>query len=326
MQELDKDALLVRCAYLFYQDKLNIKEVGQRLNISRFKVSRYLKEAEERGYVEIRFQFPGNQYETLAMEIEDHFKVPRVIIVPVTAEMEGETIRKIVGQRGTEILKECKTNSSIGVTWGRTIATMVRELPVDAIQLSRITELTGGYGMINPKLSTSSLAPLLAHKTNASCYQMHGPILTSNEEIARSILADQSLMRTLEMGAASDMAIFGVANLSRESMLYQSHMMSEQQLGYLKSKGAVGSMIGRFFNSAGEEVQSIYTSRSIALSWQDFLKIPERIALVGGRGKVEAIEGMLTGGVATTIILDNLAAQEIRQRIMQGREHSDAEK
>ena len=39
MIKLDRESLTVRCAYLFYHDKLNIKEIGQRLNISRFSES-----------------------------------------------------------------------------------------------------------------------------------------------------------------------------------------------------------------------------------------------------------------------------------------------
>jgi len=106
MIKLDREALTVRCAYLFYHEKLNIKEIGNRLNISRFKVSRYLKQAEENGFVQIKFNFPGIRYETLAMEMESKFSIDRVIIVPVTSEMDSKTVRTTVGHRGTQILKE----------------------------------------------------------------------------------------------------------------------------------------------------------------------------------------------------------------------------
>ena len=47
--ELDKESLLLRSVYLFYNDKMNIQTIGRKLGISRFRVSRYLKEAEEKG-------------------------------------------------------------------------------------------------------------------------------------------------------------------------------------------------------------------------------------------------------------------------------------
>ena len=197
--KLDRESLIVRCAYLFYHDKLNIKEIGSRLGISRFKVSRYIKQAEENGFVRVIFNFPSIKYETLAMEMENRFGINRVVIVPVALEMDSNAVRTVVGHKGADILKEVSDVVSVGVTWGRTIANMVEDLPFGALKLDKISELTGGFGMINPELQSSSLAPLLAKKTGASCYQMHGPIITSDMDIARSIMSDDSILRTSEM-------------------------------------------------------------------------------------------------------------------------------
>jgi len=314
MIKLDRESLTVRCAYLFYNDKLNIKEIAQRLNISRFKVSRYLKQAEENGFVQIKFNFPGIRYETLAMDIESKFGINRVVIVPVTAEMDSKTVRRTVGHKGAEILKEFDKAVSIGITWGRTIANMVEDLPYGVIHLGRISELTGGYGMINPEIQSSSLAPLLAKKTGASCFQMHAPIITSENEIAKSIMSDESLLRTIDMAKNSDIAIFGVANLTKNSMMQESGILSENDMEKLKDIGVVGSLIGRFMDSEGKEVETDYKDRSIAVTWDDFMKIPERIALIGGWNKIECTKGLLSGGVATTLILDSISALNIMEQ------------
>ncbi len=308
MVKLVRESLTIRSAYLFYHEKLNIKEIGKRLDISRFKVSRYLKQAEEHGFVQIKFNFPGIRYETLAMDIENKFGINRVIIVPVTAEMDSTTVRKTVGHKGAEILKEFNESVSVGVTWGRTIANMVEDLPYGMIHFSRISELTGGYGMINPELQSSSLAPLLARKTGASCFQMHGPIITSDVDIAKSIMLDESLLRTIQMAKDSDVAIFGVANLTENSMLQVSGILSAEDMKDLNALGVVGSLIGRFMDSDGKEVKTDYKDRSIAVTWEDFMKIPERIALIGGWNKIECTKGLLSGGIATTLILDSITA------------------
>ena len=313
MIKLDRESLTVRCAYLFYHDKLNIKEIGERLSISRFKVSRYLRKAEEHGFVEIKFNFPGIRYETLAMDIESKFGINRVVIVPVTSEMDSKTVRKTVGHKGTEILKEFDKAVSIGITWGRTIANMVEDLPYGMINLDSISELTGGLGMINPELQSSSLAPLLARKTGASCFQMHGPIITSDVGIAKSIMLDESLLRTIDMARNSDVAIFGVANLTKNSMLQVSGILSEEDMEKLKDIGVVGSLIGRFMDSEGKEVETKYKDRSIAVTWDDFMKIPERIALIGGWNKIECTKGLLSGGIATTLVMDSITALTIME-------------
>ena len=313
MIKMDKNYLLIRCVYLYYSEKLNIKEIADRLNISRFRVSRYIKQAEEKGYVEIKFHFPGDNYDIIATKIEQRFSIKNIIIVPVIPDMDAEMIRKTVGEKGAEILESISKNSSVGVTWGRTIAKMVESLPYSAVKLERITELTGGYGMIDTPVSSSSLAPLLAKKTKSLCFQVHAPIIASNENIAKNILQEESIKRTLELAEHSNVAIFGAASISKDSMFYNAQILTEEELDNLRKKGAVGSVIGRFFNAKGVEMETSYKYRAISIVWDNFLKIPERIALIAGENKLESLIGVLTGKLATTLVIDsNLALNLIK--------------
>ncbi len=97
MTELNKESLLLRSVYLFYREKMNIQTIGKKLGISRFRVSRYLKEAEEKGIVKIEINDDNLLYESLACELEEKFNIGKVIIVPVTTTMEEDLVRKIVG-------------------------------------------------------------------------------------------------------------------------------------------------------------------------------------------------------------------------------------
>ena len=73
LTELDKESLLLRSVYLFYNDKMNIQTIGHKLGISRFRVSRYLKEAEEKGIVKIEITNDKLFYESLACELQKKY-------------------------------------------------------------------------------------------------------------------------------------------------------------------------------------------------------------------------------------------------------------
>ena len=311
MTELTKEAMLVRCAHFYYREKLNIQDVGARLGISRFRVSRYLKEAEDRGIVEIRINDTGLHYETMAVEIEEKYDVKQIVVVPVTSDMESESVRKAVGHKGAEILRGSNHDMTVGITWGRTIAHMVENLSDDQLRAQTICELTGGLGMINAGQPTSALASLFAAKTEAQCFQMSGPIIASDSRIAKAFLDDLSITRTLDMARQSDIAICGIATLTGKSMLSHAGLLSDEDYEALKELGAVGSIIGRFYNASGKEVESDYKDRAIAIAWENFLNIPERIVLAGGWNKLECIKGLLRGGMATTIVLDNITASSL---------------
>lgn len=311
MTELNKESLLLRSVYLFYRERMNIHTIGKRLGISRFRVSRYLKEAEEKGIVKIEINDDNLFYESLACEIEKKFGIGKVIIVPVTASMEEDLVRKMVGEKCVELLGNAGEDISIGITWGRTIAHMVESIPDNKLRARKIVELTGGLGMINSDLPTSALASMFAKKLLAFCYQMSSPIIVSNVEIGKSLKSDKSIRTTLDMSKESDIAICGIATLAKSSMLYRAGMIDEYDLAGLKEKGAVGSILGRFYDRDGREIDSEFRERAISIEFDDFRKIPERVFLAGGWKKTECIRGLLAGGLVSTIIMDNITASEL---------------
>jgi deoxyribonucleoside regulator len=311
MTELNKESLLLRSVYLFYREKMNIQTIGKKLGISRFRVSRYLKEAEESGLVKIEINDDRIFYESLACELEEKYGVRKVIIVPVTASMEEDLVRKMIGQKCAELLLSAGEDTSIGITWGRTIAHMVESITYNALRVRRIVEMTGGLGMINADLPTSALASLFAKKLLTYCYQLSSPIIVSSSEIGKSLRLDKSIRTTLDMSKESDIAICGIATLDRNSMLYQAGLIDDEDIVRLKEKGAVGSVLGRFFDRDGNEIDSEFKDRAISISFDEFRQIPERIFLPGGWLKADGIRGVLKGGLATTIIMDNITASQL---------------
>ena len=59
------------------------------------------------------------------------------------------------------------------------------------------------------------------------------------------------------------------------------------------------------------EIFEKVTVESLWLDFQDYLKIPERIVLAGGWKKQECLRGILRGGLATTIVMDNITASDL---------------
>jgi deoxyribonucleoside regulator len=311
MTELTKESLLLRSVYLFYREKMNIQTIGRKLGISRFRVSRYLKEAEEKGIVKIEIHDDDLSYESLACELEAKYQVGKVIIVPVTSTMDEDLVRKMVGEKCVELLGSAGEDIAIGITWGRTIAHMAESISENAIRVRRIVEMTGGLGMINVDIPTNTLASMFAKKLLTHCYQMSSPIIVSSAEIGESLKLDKSIRTTLDMSKESDIAICGIAPLNTNSMLYRAGFIDEKDLASLKKKGAVGSILGRFYDKDGREIDSEFKARAISIDLDDFRKIPERIFLAGGWNKTECIRGLLRGGLISTIIMDSITASEL---------------
>ena len=311
LTELNKESLILRSAHLFYREKMNIQEIGRKLGISRFRVSRYLNEAEEKGIVKIEINDDKLFYESLACELEEKFGIGKVIVVPVTSTMDEDLVRKMVGEKCVELLASAGEDIAIGITWGRTIARMVESITDNSLRVRRIVEMTGGFGTISADIPTNTLAPLFAKKLLTYCYQMPTPMIVSSVEIGKLLKLDKSICTTLSMSKESDIAISGIAPLNKNSNLYRVGFINDDDLVTLKEKGAVGTILGRFFDRDGQEIDSDFKERVISISFDDFRKIPERIVLAGGWGKAECICALLKGGLVSTIIMDNITASEL---------------
>jgi deoxyribonucleoside regulator len=311
MSPLSKDAMLLRCCYLYYQEDMSIQEIGQNLGISRFRVSRYLKEARESGIVQIQIRDPKIKYEQLALQLERTFALHRAVVVATPYDTDPDATRLAIGQAAAGLFYDLKPDTSIGITWGRTIAYMVRELPANSCQAKRVVELVGGFGQITSTVSARAVALWSSEKLKAECTQLPAPIICESDETARSLLSESSIRQTLTLGAQCDIAIAGLAPLAPSSLLYQAGYLSRDDLDDLIAANAVGSILGRFFDAHGNECDTRFRSRAISLTFDAYLHIPERTVLAGGNEKVQGILGLIRGGLITTLVTDSDTAAAV---------------
>lgn len=303
--------MILRCCYLFYQEDRDINEIAKYLDISRFRVSRYLREGRERGIVQIQLRDPNIEYEKLALELERALELKRVTVVPTAYEGEMDRVRAAVGQAASELFAELNPGTSVGITWGRTIAQMVASLPSQGLKAERVVELAGGFGEVSPGVSGYAVASRFAEKLGAECVHLPAPIIVQDPQTARSLLVEKSIQHTLELAALCDLAIIGIGPMDADSLMLRSTSLSDQDFAELEKAGAVGSILGHFFDANGEECNTPYRDRAISLSLDSFRSIKERMTVGPGTNKVNAILGLARGKLITSLVIDNTTAERL---------------
>lgn len=315
---LSNDAIMLRCCYLFYQEQMTIQEIAERLGISRFKVSRFLKDAQKRGIVEIQFHDPNVEFERLALELEQGLGLRQVVVVPTPYEAAPDAIRVAVGRAGASLLADVTPETIVGITWGRTISYMVDSLPSERLQAKQVIDLAGGFGQISSSVSARAVTLRTAEKLKAECVQLPAPTIVGSAQTARSFLEEPSIRGPLALVASADIAITGIGPMTSDSLLCRSGFLSEADLERLRGLNAVGSVIGRFYDIDGNEVDSEFRDRAIALSLDEFRRIPERIAFGGGETKVESIIGLARGKLISVLVTDSQSATALVEYLRNG--------
>ena len=76
----------------------------------------------------------------------------------------------------------------------------------------------------------------------------------------------------------------------------------------LRLAGAVGDVMGQFFDRMGRPIEHPFNRRAIALPIDDLARIPTVVLVAGGNHKIAAIAAALTARLATVLISDEETA------------------
>ena len=119
----DKYKLLSQVAYLYFIEDISQQKISEKLGIYRTTISRLIKEAREKGIVEINVR----DFDTKIYALETHFQkkyhLKFIQIVPTDAVDSDQEKDEGLSRAGAAFIKQrLEKNSIIGVSWGRTLA------------------------------------------------------------------------------------------------------------------------------------------------------------------------------------------------------------
>ena len=121
----------------------------------------------------------------------------------------------------------------------------------------------------------------LARRTGAETHLMQVPLLANSAEDRDVLLAQEGIVESLGLAAEADLMLVGIGTTDDEASLVSSGMIGAEEIAELRSRGAVGEMLGHFFDDRGRPVESAVTRRIVHVGL-DRLRGRRIVALAGG--------------------------------------------
>ena len=115
----------------------------------------------------------------------------------------------------------------------------------------------------------------------------------------------------MALGEQADVALLGIGIPLHGSVVAQSDILSKEEIIQFMDDGAVGDIALRFFDRNGRPMEHEVNDRTIGLSLQQLKKIPRRIGVAGGEGKVDVIRGALLGKQINVLVTDDRTATQL---------------
>jgi deoxyribonucleoside regulator len=301
---------IIKICYLFYNEGLSQIEIGKKMEMSRWKVGRVIKDARERGLITITINHPQADLTETEIKLAKKFGLKQAIVVEIN-EFSGNSPLDQIGAAGAQYLAAIVHRYRIlGVTWGLTMSHVAKYLPRIEPAHLELAQIGGGIGTIegtdNPALTT-----MLGQKMSANAHIIQAPIIVRNKSIRDTLFKENKIREALEIARKADIVMFGVGLVTTESLLWQSGFLGSKEAARLKKAGAVGAICGRFFNDRGEQCWQALADRTIGLSLNELKKIKHKILIAVGKEKLQAIVGALKGNLVDVLIVDKKTADRL---------------
>ncbi|MFO7255705.1 MULTISPECIES: sugar-binding transcriptional regulator [Limnochorda] len=303
--------VLVKVARLAYDHGLSQGEIAKRIGTSRSTVSRMLREARERGIVTVVIHDPTERAEKLSQALKETYGLKEAIVVPTELESEP-AVRPLLAQAVVGLLADVvRDNDIVGVSWGRTMGEIARRLHPMTKRGVSVVQLNGGLNRADLPGYPNYVTGRFAQAFGATAYVLPVPAIVRMPALRRELESDPATKTVLDLARNASVALFSVGVIGVESVLVQSGYLQLHELQQLQLRGAVGDVIGRYYDSRGQICDRELDSRTIGIELAELKEKRYAIAVAGGVEKRQAIRGGLLGGYFNTLVTDQFTALEL---------------
>jgi len=307
--------LVVRAAWLYYGDGLTQAQVAKRLYVSRQTVGRLLEAARAQGIVRVEIDARCLAALELATRLRDTFGLADAIVVPRDDGAPKPTARvneRVAAALAAYVRRYLHPGAVVGVGWGDTVAralAMLAEESLDGVTLA------SAAGSINAIAQSMAGEPKLAQHLRA----VPAPLIVSSPEAAATLRSEASVCEVLDLAASATVTLTGIGSIGPEASAVRSKVLTEEEVASFAAQGAVGDMLGEWFDARGRIVTSATSDRRIGLSLEQLRDMPNVVAVAGGRNKAEAVLGAIRGRFIKVLVTDEPTAEEILAQGAPGR-------
>ncbi|WP_231391761.1 sugar-binding transcriptional regulator [Arthrobacter sp. 35W] len=300
---------------MYHERGIRQADIATALNISQAKVSRLLKRAAAQGIVRTTVMVSPGLYSDLEEQLEAKFGLLEAVVVDIENDDDELAVHSALGAAAGSYLEATLGGGDrIGISsWSQTLLALVdRMRPFTVGGAAEVVQLLGGIGTPEVQNQAQRLAGEFARMLGAKPVYVPAPGVVADRATRDSLLQDVALTEVTRRWSELTMAVVGIGSIEPSDLLAESgNAFSPQDLERLLAAGAVGDICHHVFTADGTSVTGDLASRTISIPVENFLSIPRRMGVAGGRRKREPIRGALAGGWVNVLVTDIHTAEAL---------------
>ena len=230
-------------------------------------------------------------------------------VVPSDANRETTNGIGVCAASHLETYLVAKTPMVLGFSSGRTLRTMVEQIPSMEQPQHKIVSIIGNLSHYG-RAGRHEVVMHLSDRVGSQAYPVPTPVVATSVEERELLQTQRSFIAVKTLAEQAKATFVGISQIAWDAPLHQNGFINDVEVAELIELGAVGEIAGWSYDQSGELLQAGINSRVASVP----LDQPAQrciMGVAGGLKKVEAILAAMQGQLITGLITDEAAAQAI---------------
>ena len=147
-------------------------------------------------------------------------------------------------------------------------------------------------------------------KFGAKGYFLPTPFYVKNP-IALNELWNGSLSEIRKVWRKCTVTVNGIGTIGEDSLFVRQKAVTCEQMNELVSKGAVGNLLGRWYDRNGNLIDCDLNREATSIPVEDFMNINRRVLVSGDQDRLLAIHAVLNKGIYNVFITIDSVAESL---------------
>jgi DNA-binding transcriptional regulator LsrR (DeoR family) len=310
-RDVDRDIeLMTRVASQYYLEGMTQEAVARSLRLSRPKVGRLLDRARTVGIVEITVHVPRDLGLQVEAALVAEFGLDQVLLVNDQTDESGQ--RASVARAAAGFLKrQLGDGDVVALGMGRNVGAIPDFVGTPPPRAATFVSAIGGSPLVDTGVNPNEICRRLAEAFGGNAEVLYAPAYAETTQVRDAFIHHDDVREVLDRARAADVALIGIGNARDDSAVVRMGCFSVSEMRRLRDRGAVGDILGSFFDAGGHVVVDGIRDRVVAIGRADLEAIKCVVAICSERDKGDAVLGALRSGMVNVLATNLSTARTV---------------
>ena len=305
------DEQLANIAHDYFLSQMNIADISEKYNLSRYLITKSLEDARNKGIVKISIAQTPKRSQKLESEFRKQFNLKEVYILE-DLETKNQNNEVIVSYAAKQIQNYTKSAHVVGLTWGALLREVINDFSEANREDLTFVQLLGQA--VNAGKRKNQLVQDAADKFNAKCLTFPAPLYSVNTSTVTELKKEPFYVHAEEMFDQLDMVCASLGTMqSLESNEFFMDNYAKSVLQNVDSHQVAGIVFGRPYDINGNFYKPI-EPHICGINLDTLMQVPNRFIIVKNHFKEDALLGALRGDMITHLITNSGIAEQVLRK------------